>query len=294
VKVAAIVMDTIRELVIRKTVIVFTGLITLVLLFFGLALRTDVVNGLISSVSVFGLEGQASRGGFSVNGPPGQGQIPIESFVRGAQVGTAFVLYPLGIFLSVFATASLVPRMLEKGTIDLLLAKPIRRPTLLLSRALGALVVAAANLLYLTCGLGLLLGLKTGIWSPGFIGSGLLMSLYFACLLSWVVLAGVLLRSTAISIMITAAVFFASLMVQPPHAHPDWLRLLGRGVVRGAAQATVETLYHALPATADFVMATAGLIWQTGAVDWRPIGGSVLAAGAAFAVATAIFSKRDY
>ncbi len=293
-KVVAIVLDTIRELVIRKTVIVFTGLITLVLLFFGLALRTDVANGLISSVSVFGLEGQASQDGISVNGPAGPAQIPIERFVRGAQVGTAFVLYPLGIFLSVFATASLVPRMLEKGTIDLLLAKPIRRPTLLLSRALGALVVAAANLLYLTCGLGVLLGLKTGIWNAGFVGSGLLMSLYFACLLAWIVLAGVLLRSTAISMMITAAVFFASLMVQPFHAHPDWLRLLGRGVARGAARATIETLYHALPATADFVVTTAGLIWQRSGIAWRPIAGSVVAAAAVLAVATGVFRKSDY
>src|SRR5207245_5202482 len=108
-------------------------------------------------------------------GPQGAGLngLTAEDFVRYVQLGTAFLLYPLAILMSVFATASLVPRMLEKGTIDLLLSKPITRPALLASRYLGGLLTVTLNLLYLTCGLGAILGLKTGGGKAGLLLSGL-------------------------------------------------------------------------------------------------------------------------
>jgi ABC-type transport system involved in multi-copper enzyme maturation permease subunit len=183
VKVGAIVLDTFKELVHRRTLPVFFGIVTLTHVFFLLALQTDVAEGVIASVKVMGMQGRTS------------GAIPVDQFVGWTQLGIAFALYPLGILLSVFATASLVPRMLEKGTIDLLLSKPVSRPVLFASRYLGALLVAAANLLYLVLGIGIILGLKTGFWNFGFLLSGLMMSIYFGCLLGFLTLTGVLMRS---------------------------------------------------------------------------------------------------
>jgi len=297
VKVAAILIDTGRELMFRRTIIVYFGVVTLVLLFFALALHTDVVDGLIASMSVAGLKATSSQGAFRLGGGPqgaGLNGVTAENFVRYVQLGTAFLLYPLAILMSVFATASLVPRMLEKGTIDLLLSKPITRPALLASRYLGGLLTVTLNLLYLTCGLGAILGLKTGVWNGGFVLSGLLMALYFACLFAFVVLAGVLLRSTTVSVMITAALFFASLIVRLPHAYRDWPLLVTGRLARFLAVTVVETLYHALPRTYDFVQSTTALIRHEGGPDWGAVGGSALSGAAALLLAVVYFSRKDY
>ena len=150
------------------------------------------------------------------------------------------------------------------------------------------------NLLYLTCGVGAILALKTGVWNGGFVWSGLLMSLYFACLFAFTVLAGVLLRSTTVSVMITAVLFFASLIVRLPHAYRDWPLLVTSHLWRYVAVAVVETLYHALPRTYDFVRSTTDLIRHEGGVGWGAVGGSALSGAGALLVAIVCFSRRDY
>ncbi|OLC56295.1 MAG: hypothetical protein AUH92_00490 [Acidobacteria bacterium 13_1_40CM_4_69_4] len=296
-KVAAILIDTVRELMFRRTIIVYFGVVTLVLLFFALALHTDVVDGLIASMTVAGLKATSSQGAFRLGGGAegsGLNGLTAEDFVRYVQLGAAFMLYPVAILMSVFATASLVPRMLEKGTIDLLLSKPITRPVLLASRYLGGLLTVTLNLLYLTCGLGAILALKTGVWNGGFVWSGLLLASYFACLFAFVVLAGVLLRSTTVSVMITAALFLASLIVRIPHAYSGWPLLITGRVGRLAAVTIVETLYHALPRTYDFVQSTTALIRHEGIADWGAVGGSALSGAAALLLAVVYFSRQDY
>ncbi|HKB06912.1 MAG TPA: ABC transporter permease [Candidatus Polarisedimenticolia bacterium] len=296
-KVAAILLDTGRELLYRKTIIVYFGIVTLVLLFFALALQTDVANGAIASLTVAGLQGSASHGGFQMGDDAsgeGMGGLTAETFVHYVQLGTAFLLYPLAILMSVFATASLVPRMLEKGTIDLLLSKPITRPSLFLSRYAGGLLTAALNLLYLTVGLAVILGWKTGVWNGGFVLSGLLMSVYFACLLAFTVLAGVLLRSTTVSIMLTAALFFVSLLVRLPHANRDWPLLITSRPVRFLSQAAVETLYYSLPRSFEFVQSTTSLIRHEGSVAWGAVLGSAASGAVALGLAVVYFSRKDY
>ena len=294
---AAILLDTGRELLYRRTILVYFGIVTLVLLFFALALRTDVADGVIASLSVAGMQGSTSPHGFRLGDDAvgeGMGGLTAETFVRYVQLGVAFLLFPLAILMSVFATASLVPRMLEKGAIDLLLSKPITRPALLLSRYAGGLLTASLNLLYLTCGLAAILALKTGVWNGGFVLSGLLMSLFFACLLAFMVLVGVLLRSTTVSIMITAILFFVSLVVRLPHANRDWPLFITSHAARLLAQATVETLYHALPQSYDFVRSAVALIRQEGGVAWGAVLGSAASGVVALGVAVVYFSRKDY
>src|SRR5262249_6297997 len=149
----------------------------------------------------------------------------------------------------------------------------------------GGLLTAALNLLYLTCGLGAILAWKTGVFNGGFVLSGLLMSLYFACLLAYMVLAGVLIRSTTVTIMITAALFFTSLLVRFPHVSRDWTLLITSRVGRVLARGLVETLYYALPRSYDFVQATAALIRHEGSVATGTILGSTGASAVALLLA---------
>lgn len=295
-KVRAILLDTCRELLYRKTLLIYFGLVTLTHLLFILALQTDVANGVIASMRVFGLEGSAGPEGlhFDSEGDSFPASLSAATFVSWVQLAVALVLFPIGVLLSVFATASLVPHMLEKGSIDLLLSKPVSRPVLFVSRYLGALLVAAANLIYLVGGLGVILAWKTGVWNGGFFLSGLTMTLYFACLLGFLVLAGVLLRSTTISIMVTALLFLIGMVIRFPHQNSDWPHLITNRAFRFGAQAAVETLYHVLPRTHDFGQIAWTLIMQDGAVAWGPILNSAVAGASALALATLVFSRSDF
>lgn len=294
-KVAAILIDTARELVYRKTLLVYFGIVTLTLLVFTLALQTDVAGGAIASLRLFGMEGRGSPGGMTFGG--GQGSLSglsAEAFVQGVQAAVAFGLYPMGIVLSVLATASLVPRMLEKGVIDLLLSKPVSRPVLFLSRSLGAVLVAAANLIYLVGGLGIILAIKTGVWNGGFLASGLAMALYFGCLFGFLALVGVVARSTTVSIMVVGLIYFVSLIVRLPHDHRDWALLITGRAWRVVCLAVVETIFHALPRSYEFGRLAADLILGRETAAWGAALNSAASGAGALALATLYFCRRDY
>ena len=63
----------------------------------------------------------------------------------GFESGFSGILYVLCTFLAIFATAHLVPRMQEKGTIDLYLSRPVSRVKLILSRYIAGLILAGSN-----------------------------------------------------------------------------------------------------------------------------------------------------
>jgi len=294
-KVAAILLDTARELAYRKTLIVYFGIVTLTLLVLLLALQTDVADGVITGISLFGLEGQASPHGFAFGTGATQNMgMDAETLVRAMQIAMTWTLYPVGVMLAVFATASLVPHMLEKGTIDLLLSKPVSRPVLFASRYLGALLVAGANLLYFVGGVGVILAFKTGVWNGGFFLAGLLMTVYFGALLAFLVLVGTLLRSTTIGIMAAAAVYFVSLIIAFPHANADWPNLLTSKVARFGTQAVVEVLYHALPRTYELGSMVTSLVLDKPVVSWMPVVWTLVSGAGALALAIVHFRRTDF
>lgn len=285
-KVAAIVWDTARELLYRKTLLVYVGMVTLTHLMFALIMGSGAAEGFLSSLNMSPGGPQDPGGSFGA-----EGLVP---FVRTLQLVVAATLYAFGILLSVFATASLVPRMLEKGYIDLLLSKPVARPVLLLSRYLGGLLVAAATLLYLVLGLAGILALRTGVWNGGLVLSGLVMTLCFASLLGYLVLAGVVLRSTTASLMLVAGLFVAGIVLGPLHAALAGPFADGGGAGWLAARAVVEALYHALPRTSDFGGAVSVLILGRGEIAWGPMLGSAASGAVALALAVLWFSRQDY
>ncbi|MEO8515026.1 MAG: ABC transporter permease subunit, partial [Ignavibacteria bacterium] len=58
--------------------------------------------------------------------------------VKQVETGFFAISWNLIIFFSLISTASFIPSMLEKGTIDLLISKPISRPMILISKYIGA------------------------------------------------------------------------------------------------------------------------------------------------------------
>lgn len=116
----------------------------------------------------------------------------------------------IAILVGVIITSFFIPHMLRKGTIDMLLVKPIHRWMLLLYKYVGGLTFIFLNMAYAMCGIWLVVGLRTGIWPTGSLLLIVTITFFFAILYAISTLVGVLTRSTISSIIVTliAWVFF--------------------------------------------------------------------------------------
>ena len=230
---AANIEDVMREAAARWTLIAYFCLSTIFIIIFALAVNLDIVNGSLAGARLFGKEVQMSGN-----------EISIEKLVLGFESGFSVVLYFLCTFLAIFATAHLVPRMQEKGTIDLYLARPVARVKLLLSRYVAGLVLAASNIVYLIGSIWIIVIWKTHVVHPRFLLGGALILFVIAVELAFAFVIGVVTSSTAVSIMGTKGLFFFGLM------------LVGHeriaAVVSKEWQAwLINTLYWIVPKTAE-------------------------------------------
>ena len=80
--------------------------------------------------------------------------------MRGVYGGIAAFLYTWGMFLAVFASAGLIPSVLEPGRIELLLSKPVSRTHILLGRFAGNVLVVSRNITFLVLGVWTILGVQ--------------------------------------------------------------------------------------------------------------------------------------
>lgn len=111
-----------------------------------------------------------------------------------------FVL-SIGVFVAILVTASVVPQMLEPGSLNLLLSKPIHRWCLFLAKYIGACAFIVVLSTYFFFGLWLFFGLRLGIWDSAFLACIPLYVLVFAIYFSVSALAGAIFRSTIIAVV---------------------------------------------------------------------------------------------
>ncbi len=111
----------------------------------------------------------------------------------------------VALLLSIVVTAFFIPNMLRKGTIDLLLAKPINRPTLLVYKYPGGLTFMFVNTLVIVGGIWLVLGLRTGLWGTGFLFSIFVLTYEFAIFYAVSTLFGVMTRNSLVAILTACA-----------------------------------------------------------------------------------------
>lgn len=193
--------DVMREAAARWTLLAYFFLSTMFIIIFAAAINLDIVDGALAGAKLFGKE------------VPVSGSTSIEKLVLGFETGFSAVLYFLCTFLAIFATAHLVPRMQEKGTIDLYLSRPVSRVGLLLSRYVAGLLLAASNVIYLIGSIWLIVAWKTHVMHPRFLLGGALIMFVIATLLAFAFLVGVITSSTAVSIMATYGLFFFAIML---------------------------------------------------------------------------------
>lgn len=114
----------------------------------------------------------------------------------------------VALLVSVVITAFFIPNMLRKGTVDLLLVKPIRRSTLLLYKYVGGLAFMFLNTTFVVVGIWLILGLRTGLWGVGFLASVFVLTFQFAFYYAVSTLFGVLTRSAIVAILMSCLAWF--------------------------------------------------------------------------------------
>ena len=224
--------DVMREAAARWTLIAYFLLSSIFILIFASAINLDIVDGALAGAKLFGKEVEMNQ------------TVSIEKLVLGFESGFSAVLYFLCTFLAIFATAHLVPRMQEKGTIDLYLSRPVSRVKLILSRYLAGLLLAGSNVVYLLGAIWLIVMWKTHVVHPRFVLAGSVILFVIATLMAFAFLVGVVTSSTAVSIMATYGLFFFAVM------------LVGHDRIAAAVskewQATlINTLYWIVPKTAE-------------------------------------------
>lgn len=280
---AASVEEVFREAAARWTLVAYFTLSTLFVLLFAAAVNLDIVNGALAGAKLFGQSVEIR-----------QGSLDIEGLVLGFESGFSGVLYVLGTFLALFATAHLVPRLQEKGTIDLYLSRPVGRVPLLLSRYAAGLLLAAANLLYLIGSLWLIIVWKTHVVHGRFFLAGLSILFTIATLLAFAFLVGVVTSSTGVSLMATYAIFFFSAILAG-HSR------ISAAMSKEWAAKLVEALYWIFPKTAQLLRATVAHV--AGNQAFRGIGDmnllAVYGSTAIFGIATLslacwLFSRKDF
>src|SRR3989442_13299630 len=134
-----IFIDTFQESFRNKMFLFFFIVASLIVGCIGLALNMDVVNGVMRGVTFFGSELRVPA--FSV-----------KQWVESVQSGLAIFIGTFGLFLALMATSTLFPLMLQKGSIDLLLCRPIPRWRLITARFAGGASLMAFNAAYLFLG----------------------------------------------------------------------------------------------------------------------------------------------
>jgi ABC-type transport system involved in multi-copper enzyme maturation permease subunit len=107
------------------------------------------------------------------------------------------------IFLGILVTASIIPDMLQPGSLHLLLSKPISRTLLLLSKFLGGCAFVLLCVTQLVIGLYLVAGLRLDVWNLRLLWCIPVSVFLFSVFFSVSTLAGLRWRSPILAIGVT-------------------------------------------------------------------------------------------
>jgi len=280
---AASIEDVFREAAARWTLAAYFALSTLFILIFAFAVNLDIVDGALAGARLFGR---------SVDLPGSR--VDLDKLVLGFESGFSAFLYLVGTFLAVFATSHLVPRMQEKGTVDLYLSRPVGRISLLLSRYAAGLLLAAANLVYLIGSIWAIVIWKTKVVHPRFLLGGGVILFAIAALLAFAFLVGVVTSSTGVSIMSTYGVFFfAALLAQHQR--------IAAAVSKEWQATVVHALYWILPKTAELGQAVVAFVAAGHAPDrlsqgltWMTFATTGAFGVACLGLSSFLFRRKDF
>ncbi len=271
-KLWAIIEHTFREGLARKTIIGFFVIST-----FFLAIMVLAALFVPSTIDI----GNEQTGKQTVNVMTDRTMV-----LQIQAVLTGFINFA-AIVLSVFATASILPNTMEKGSIDLLLSKPVSRNEIFFGKFLGSMLIVLVNIAYYIVGMWLIFGIRTGFWNPGFLGVILTITYTFFVLYGPMMLIGVTSRSSALTIILLYVFYF---LISPILESREMLAKLASS---DALADVLSVFYYMLPRPDGMAKFTQSLV-TVSALDWSPVWTSGLAALVMYGLAGYLFRRKDF
>lgn len=217
-----------------------------------------------------------------------------------------------GTIFGIIVTAFFVPNMLQRGSIEMWLSRPIHRSVLLFYKYLGGMIFVFVNVVFLIGGAFLIMSVRSGYWNFAFLASGLVLMIFFAILYSVSVLFGVIFRSivgVVVSIIMSFFTWFLGWLAYVLHnAVPE---LVDRGTVPKWVGPAADAFYFFMPKTSElkaintyFLLMTSGVseemvglaaVKQLAQISWSTtLGSTALFIAVMLGLAAWIFSTRDY
>ena len=144
----------------------------------------------------------------------------------------------VGLLLALIWTAGFIPDFLEPSAAAVLLAKPAPRWVLLAGKYCGVVLFVALQAFVFFAGTWVALGVRTGVWLPGYLAGVPLLTAHFAVVYSFSVLIGVSTRSTV-------ACVFGSVLF--------WFICFGANIARHAVVTMPQLAPQAAPYPQSFL-----------------------------------------
>lgn len=284
---AAMLRLTLYELWAKKITIGLFLVSTLVWVMLLFALNLDIVDGVLVGLSIFGQDSKATE---TITNPEtgevvrealslDQIVLQVESFVSGAA-------YWAGTLLGLFATASLLPSLLERGRGDLLLSKPISRTRILSAHVLGVWLTVLVLAVYLLGMVWIIMSLKSGIWHGPFLLAIPLVVCMFGVMYSVVTLISVTTRSASLALIVAYGLIFASLILVAKDELAPQITLPWRYIFL--------SFYHTLPKFGEVTQTVTQLAGAKPVASWYPFASSLLFGIVMYAAAFISFKRRDF
>lgn len=265
-----ITLYTLREAFARKVFIAFFVVVCLALAGFGVFASFVKVDDLLK-------------------GMPGMDETQaLKQIVSQIQLLIISPIYGLGLLLSIFASSSFIPVMLEKGNIDLLLSKPISRSQLLLGKYFGGILVVFLNISILVIGIWLIILFKFSIVSFSLLFTIFTITFSFAVLYSIIVFSGIISGNSVLGMMLSYLIF---LILSPLLASRNvWFQFIKSDL----AKDIVSFFYYILPKTSEIDKMTNTLVLNQQINNYQPLYSSLIFLTLMIALSIYIFEKKDY
>ena len=182
----------------------------------------------------------------------------------------------IGIILALIATAGIFPAFMERGSVDVVLAKPLSRPMLFLGKYAGSMAFVLVQAVYFIGLTFLVVGLRWHYWIWSYFWLIPLLVLVFSYLYAFCALFGVMTRSGLASLLLTILAWFAIWILQTAYSTLVALNAMDAGpnqkgpLVSDKWVRVAEVVRVAVPNTQDIPMIAAKLMEAASSAAFMP------------------------
>jgi ABC-type transport system involved in multi-copper enzyme maturation permease subunit len=167
------------------------------------------------------------------------------------------------LMLSVVITAFFIPNMLRKGSLDLLISKPIGRVQLLVYKYVGGLLFIFILSTFTIGGVWLVMALQSGHWDPRFLLVIPILTFTFAIVYSVSTVVAVFTRSAIAAILVSLAFMLGLYIIGKAKSFVDVNKITHDFDLPEWFDTLVDTLNNVLPRYKDMDKLTSRLIVES-------------------------------